>query len=126
MEMENGQNGREFVVDLERYGVTGVMEGIYWPVATYSRHLLAVVPNIEVRIIEQLCTSPIGLSLMTGVELCDLEGGWKEVRKVHKQFWKRIMAVPVMSANGACVKDTQEGENIRESNGILVKIAGNR
>lgn len=41
-------------------------------------------------------------------------------------FWKRIMAVPVMSANGASVKDKQEGESIRDSNGILVKIAGNR
>jgi hypothetical protein len=29
MEMKNGQDGRKFDVDLERYGITGVMEGIY-------------------------------------------------------------------------------------------------
>jgi hypothetical protein len=29
MEMKNGQDGRKFVVDLERHGITGVMEGIY-------------------------------------------------------------------------------------------------
>jgi hypothetical protein len=65
MEVENGQNGRKFVMDLERYGITGIMEGIHWPVATYSRGLLARVPNIEVKI---LCASLIGLRLMTGVK----------------------------------------------------------
>jgi hypothetical protein len=28
MEVENGQNARKFVMDLERYGITGVMEGM--------------------------------------------------------------------------------------------------
>jgi hypothetical protein len=43
--------------------------------------------------------------MMTLFELCDLEDGWKEVRKVHEQFYKGIMAIQLISANGAFVKE---------------------
>jgi hypothetical protein len=62
-------------MDLERYGITGIMEDFYWPVVTYSRRVLAMAPNMEVKMLEQLCVSLVELRLMTGVELCDLEDG---------------------------------------------------
>jgi hypothetical protein len=43
--------------------------------------------------------------MMTGVEIWGLEGGWKEIEKVHEMFCKRIFGVPSTAANGACVRE---------------------
>jgi hypothetical protein len=43
--------------------------------------------------------------MMTGVEIWELEDGWKEIGKVHELFCKRIMGIPSMEANGVCVRE---------------------
>jgi hypothetical protein len=43
--------------------------------------------------------------MMTGVEIWGLEGGWKEIEKVHKMFCKRIFGVPSTASNGTCVRE---------------------
>jgi IS1 family transposase len=34
-----------------------------------------------------------------------LEGGWKEIEKVHEMFCKRIFGLPNTTVNGACVRE---------------------
>jgi hypothetical protein len=43
--------------------------------------------------------------MMTGVEIWGLEGGWKEIKKVHEMVCKRIFGVPSSTTNGACVRE---------------------
>jgi hypothetical protein len=43
--------------------------------------------------------------MMTGVEIWGLEGGWKEIEKVHDIFCKRIFGLPSTAAKGACVRE---------------------
>jgi hypothetical protein len=65
---------------------------------------LARVQNIRVKVLEQVYNSLIESRVMTGVEIRGLEGGWKEIEKVHEMFCKRIFGVPSTAANGACVR----------------------
>jgi hypothetical protein len=57
-------------------------------------------------------------------------GRWKAAGNMSELFSKRVMEVLLTSVNGAWVKrtgeDKQEGESIRESNEIFIKIVGNR
>jgi hypothetical protein len=39
------------------------------------------------------------------VEIWGLEDGWKEIKKVHELFCKRVMGTPNTAANGACLKE---------------------
>jgi hypothetical protein len=43
--------------------------------------------------------------MMIWVEIWGLEGGWKEIEKVHEVFCKRIFGVPSTAANGAYVRE---------------------
>jgi hypothetical protein len=43
--------------------------------------------------------------MLTVVEIGGLEGGWKEIEKVHELFCKRIFGVPSTAANGVCVRE---------------------
>jgi hypothetical protein len=38
------------------------------------------------------------------MEIWGLEDGWKEIGKVHELFCKRVMGMPNMATDGACVK----------------------
>jgi hypothetical protein len=44
-------------------------------------------------VLEQIYNSLIESLMMTGVEIWGLEGGWKEIEKVHEMFCKRIFGV---------------------------------
>jgi hypothetical protein len=46
-------------------------------------------------------------SLMTGVEIWGLDGGWEEIEKVYEMFCKRIFGVTSIAANGACVRELE-------------------
>jgi hypothetical protein len=57
--------------------------------------------------------------------------GWKELGNVHESFCRRVMEVPLTSANAACVEELvrglkQKGESTGEINEILVYILANR
>jgi hypothetical protein len=51
--------------------------------------------------------------MMTAVEIWGLEGGWKEIEKVHEMFCKRIR------------NNRQERKSCRENCKILERIVGN-
>jgi hypothetical protein len=51
--------------------------------------------------------------MMTGVEICGLEDGWKDTGKIHELFCKRVMGTPNTAASGACVKELG-GSNRKE------------
>jgi hypothetical protein len=56
--------------------------------------------------------------MMTGVETWALDDGWREIRKVHEMFCKRIMGAPTAAANGVCVKElgrTNRKEKVLET-----------
>jgi peroxiredoxin len=58
-----------------------------------------------------------------------LEDQWKEAGKAHELFCKRVMEVPLVSVNDACVNElwikNRKEKNIRESNEALFKTTGN-
>jgi hypothetical protein len=62
-------------------------------------------PNIEVKVLEQVYNALLESRMMTGVEIWGLEDGWKEIKKVHELFCKRVMGTPNTAANGAYVKE---------------------
>jgi hypothetical protein len=66
---------------------------------------MARAPNIEVKVIEQVYNALVESHMMTGVEIWGLEDGWKEIKKVHELFCKRVMGTPNTAANGARVKE---------------------
>jgi hypothetical protein len=66
---------------------------------------VARAPNIEVKVLEQVCYTLVESRMTTGVEIWGLEDGWKEVKKVHELFCKRVMGTSNTAANGACVKE---------------------
>jgi hypothetical protein len=68
---------------------------------------LARARNIQVKVLGQIYNSLIESRMMTGVEIWGLEGGWKEIEKVHEMFCKRISVVPSTAANGACVTELE-------------------
>lgn len=49
---------------------------------------IARVPNIKVKVLEQIYNSLIESRMMTRVEIWGLEGRWKEIEKVHDMFCK--------------------------------------
>jgi hypothetical protein len=44
---------------------------------------MAIAPNIEVKVLEQVYDALVDSRMMTGVEIWGLEDGWKEIKKVH-------------------------------------------
>jgi hypothetical protein len=60
---------------------------------------VARAPNIEVKVLEQVHNALVESRMMTGVEIWGLEDGWKEVKKVHELFRKRLMGTPNTAAN---------------------------
>jgi hypothetical protein len=79
---------------------------------------MARAPNIEVKVLEQVYNALVESRMMTGVEIWGLEGGWKEIKKVHELFCKRVMGTPSTAANGARVKElerTDRKEKVIES-----------
>jgi hypothetical protein len=78
---------------------------------------LARAQNIQVKVLEQIYNSLIESCMMT-VEIWRLEGGWKEIEKVHEMFCKRIFGVPSTTANGAFVGElgrTNRGGKVVET-----------
>jgi hypothetical protein len=47
----------------------------------------------------------ISIFASSAVEIWGLEDGWKEIKKVHELFCKKVMGTPNTAANGACVKE---------------------
>jgi hypothetical protein len=66
---------------------------------------MARAPNIEVKVAEQVYNALVESRMMAGVEIWGLEDGWKEIKKVHELFCKRVMGKPNTAANGACVRE---------------------
>jgi hypothetical protein len=62
-------------------------------------------PNIEVKVLEQVYNALVESRMMTGVEIWGLVDGWKEVKKVHELFCKRVTGTPNTAANGVCLKE---------------------
>jgi hypothetical protein len=66
---------------------------------------MARAPNIEVKVLEQVYNALLESRMLTGVEIWGLEDGWKEIKKVHELFCKRVMGTLNTAANGVCVKE---------------------
>jgi hypothetical protein len=43
--------------------------------------------------------------MITGVEIWELEDGWKEIGKLHELLCKIVMGMPSTAANGVCVSE---------------------
>jgi hypothetical protein len=61
---------------------------------------LARALNTEVKVLGQLCTSLIESRIMVWVKIWGLEDGQKEAGEMHELFCRRLMEVPLISANG--------------------------
>jgi hypothetical protein len=76
-------------------------------VITKGKIVLSVarMPNIEVKLLEQICNSLTESCMTTQVGIWGLGGGWKVMKKVHEMFCKRISGIPSTAVNGVCVRE---------------------
>jgi hypothetical protein len=78
--------------------------------------------NMGINIIKQLYVSIIESRMMIGVEIWELDDGWREIGKVHEMFCKRIMETPTAAANGACVKELGRTKRTNRKEKVLERV----
>jgi hypothetical protein len=62
---------------------------------------LARIPDMNVKILENIYEMISESSMMYGIELWGVYDAWKEIDKIHGRFCKKILGVPRCAANGA-------------------------
>jgi hypothetical protein len=60
---------------------------------------LARTPDIRVKVLENIYEMLCESRMMYCIEMWDLEGGWKQIDKIHSRFCKVILGMPRSAAN---------------------------